>query len=535
MSVSSAPGAVGGMGLAMTCGMTGTTLRLERQQHQVATLRLQQAVRLLQLSSVDFTQEITTMMGRNPFLEVDDGSGEDACAASFDAPSGDVSVADADGLDGSAELAPPAETAEFFESAGSDSGDPADPGPASMAADLDDTAFGPDPSLDSPRYGNDRASAVERIESAPGLRELLTQQAGWLRLSARDHALLRALIESLDDDGYLRIGLDELALLADLEPPPDASELRAALHRVQQMEPIGVGARSLAECLLLQLGGTAQGGAADAVATADTALARHVLKQHLARLAQRDLTGLAKALGCGLDAVLRACRLIRQLDPRPGARHSTTPAQFVTPDVMVRKSRGVWRAHLNPAIAPKLRVNRLYAELFARHREAGHGELAEHLKEARWIVRNIAQRLSTIAAVAEAILRRQHGFLEFGPLAMRPLGLREIADEVGVHESTVCRVTNNKFMATPVGVFELKYFFSRALPTCAGGACSATAVRGVIAQLIAAESAARPLSDAEIARQLRRQGLSVARRTVTKYRQLLKLPAAERRRALACG
>ena len=474
--------------------MSVPALRLERLQKQVATPRLQQAVRLLQLSSLDFALEVTALMGRNPFLELEAGESERGAEAEAEAEAG---------TDTETETETDAEIDSDGDSA------------LQHAAALE-------PSDDGP----------EQAAAAPGLRELLTRQAGWLRLSARDHGLLCALIESLDDDGYLRTGLDELALLTGLAPPPDASELRAALHRVQAMEPAGVGARTLAECLLLQLGGIDH---VSATAAADTALARRILAEHVTRLAQRDLTGLARLLGCELDAVTRAWRRIRQLDPRPGARHSSALAPFVTPDVTVRKSRGVWRVDLNPALAPKLRVNRRYAELFMQHRHAGHAELAEHLKEAHWIVRNIEQRLSTIKAVAAAILRHQQHFLEFGPLAMRPLGLREIAAEVGVHESTVCRVTNNKFMATPVGTFELKYFFSRALPTRAGGACSATAVRGVIAQIIAAESAARPLSDVAIAGQLHRQGLSVARRTVTKYRQQLKLPAAERRRVLASG
>ena len=561
------------MGLATVGQMSRTTLRLERQLKQVATPRLQQAVRLLQLSSLDFAHEVTALMGRNPFLELDDS--ETPGEASANAAERTEIHADADARVDHAAPERPAELDAALvcnedlqnESCGLDGSDGSDgldgsgegagtdaanadhasaPGePVDLDEDVrigaavdsaaDDSVLTLGSSVDSACSNDDRVSAVERMPAAPGLRELLIRQAGWLRLSVRDHGLVCALIESLDDDGYLRIGLDELALLAGCEPRPDASELRAALHRVQAMEPTGVGARTLAECLLLQLDGTEP---ADVAAAADTVLARQILTQHLARLAQRDLTGLARVLGCGLDAVNRAWRQIRQLDPRPGARHSSALAPFVTPDLTVRKLRGVWRVELNPAIAPKLRVNRLYAELFARHREVGHGghvELADHLKEARWIVRNIVQRLATIEAVGEAILRHQQRFLEFGPLAMRPLGLCEIAAEVGVHESTVCRVTNNKFMATPVGTFELKYFFSRALPTLAGGACSATAVRGVIAKLIAAESAARPLSDSDITRHLNRQGLSVARRTVTKYRQQLKLAVAGQRRSLACG
>ena len=207
-----------------------------------------------------------------------------------------------------------------------------------------------------------------------------------------------------------------------------------------------------------------------------------------------------------------------------------SPVQYVTPDVIIRKVRGQWAVILNPVIAPRVRLNHVYAEMFARHRCAQNTEMAAHLQEARWTVRNIEQRFATILSVSQAIVKRQKHFFEYGALAMKPLGLREIADEVGLHESTVSRVTNNKYMATPLGVFELKYFFSRAMTTASGGACSATAIRGLIKDMIEAERSSAPLSDAEIARQLAQQGLVVARRTVTKYRQLLKIEAVERRR-----
>jgi RNA polymerase sigma-54 factor len=198
--------------------------------------------------------------------------------------------------------------------------------------------------------------------------------------------------------------------------------------------------------------------------------------------------------------------------------------------VVVKKIRGQWRVMLNPAIVPKVRLNHVYAEMFQRHRATQNPELAAQLQEARWTVRNIEQRFATILSVSEEIVKRQKHFFEYGPLAMKPLGLREIADQVGLHESTVSRVTNNKYMATPLGVFELKYFFSRAMATASGGACSATAIRGLIKDMIEAEKPTDPLSDAEIARQLAQQGLVVARRTVTKYRQLLRIEAVDRRR-----
>jgi RNA polymerase sigma-54 factor len=204
----------------------------------------------------------------------------------------------------------------------------------------------------------------------------------------------------------------------------------------------------------------------------------------------------------------------------------------VVPDVIVRKVQGRWTVQLNAAVVPRLRLNQVYAELFQRHRSPANAEMAGHLQEARWTLRNVEQRFSTILSVAEAVVRRQRHFLEYGPMAMRPLCLREIADEVGIHESTVSRVTNNKYMATPIGVFELKYFFSRAMVGTNGAACSGTAIRGLIKDIIATEQPESPLSDAEITRQLAQQGLVVARRTVTKYRQMLKIDAVDRRRRL---
>jgi RNA polymerase sigma-54 factor len=200
------------------------------------------------------------------------------------------------------------------------------------------------------------------------------------------------------------------------------------------------------------------------------------------------------------------------------------------PDVIVRKVRGQWTVQLNPAIVPKVRLNQVYAQLFQRHRKPENAEMGAHLQEARWTLRNVELRFSTILDVAEAIVRRQKNFLEYGPMAMKPLGLRQIADEVGIHESTVSRVTNNKYMATPIGVFELKHFFSRAMISANGSACSGTAIRGLIKDIIDSESPTEPLSDAEITRQLAQQGLVVARRTVTKYRQMLRIEAVDRRR-----
>ena len=488
--------------------MNTPVMRAEHRQTQSQTLtpRLQQAVRLLQLSSLDFALEVREALGKNPFLEqednVDPGTDEGAADSTIQVEP-DVASSEPVSEMIDASVATPEASME-----------------ADGAWERDQWDRGASPARSN--AGDGETSAIDMTAADVGLRQFLHGQANLLPLSQRDRALVGCVIESLDDDGYLRTPLMELAALADLDPAVDESEMNMALHMVQSFEPNGVAARTVPECLLLQL---------SAIKNLERQeLARVIIEQHLERLALRDCTALAKALGRPVDEVEAVCDRIRHLDPRPGWRYGSAHIHFVTPDVIVKKIRGTWAAQLNPAVVPRVRLNQVYADLFKRHRDAKHSEMAAHLQEARWTVRNVEQRFSTILSVADAILRRQYQFLEYGPLAMKPLGLKEIAEEVGLHESTVSRVTNNKYMATPSGVFELKYFFSRAMPTASGGACSATAIRGVIKDMIDAEDAAHPLSDAEIARQLARQGLTVARRTVTKYRQLLKVTAVEQRR-----
>ncbi|MEP7057021.1 MAG: RNA polymerase factor sigma-54 [Caldimonas sp.] len=479
--------------------MTALTLHTGQRQQHTVTPRLQHAVRLLQLSSLDFAQEVHDAMGKNPFLEVDDGPPESALPAEGSnetdesrAPIDANDGSDRDSTDGEA----PYERENWHQVT------------AGSRLNSGESDFG----------------ALDLVAAEIGLRPHLRSQINMLPLSRRDHALACAVIESLDDDGYLRSDLDELAPLSDFDPAVDPSELKIALKLVQSLDPCGVGARSVSECLQLQLGCIAD--------PAERELARRIVCDHLDRLAQHDVNSLVKALGSTPAHIEAVCERIRHFDPRPGWRLGASDVHFVTPDVIVRKVRGKWTATLNRAVIPRVKLNQTYAALFQEHRESKHGELAAHLQEARWTVRNVQQRFSTILLVAEAILKRQHHFLEFGPMAMKPLGLREIAEELGLHESTVSRVTNNKYMATPAGVFELKYFFSREMATASGGACSATAIRGVIKEMIEAENPTQPLSDAQIARLLVRQGLKVARRTVTKYRQLLKLAPVERRRRI---
>jgi RNA polymerase sigma-54 factor len=478
--------------------MNAPTLRLEHRQHQTLTPRLQQAVRLLQLSSLDFAQEVQQALDTNPFLEEETETPAAVQAAE----------AAADPITAPWDSAPEIinDTVSATEQIWERDSWTSTPGSGSGRG-----------------HGDGEMDVVDMMAADVSLRQHLHGQVNVTPLSQRDRMLAAVIIECLDDDGYLRISMDEIREMCEVQPAVDEDELNVALRMVQSLDPSGVGARDVRECLLLQL--------RDTVDDAERELAQRIVTHHLDRLAMRDVPHLCRATGATPAQVEAVCERIRHLDPRPGWRFGASTAQYVTPDVIVRKAKGNrWITMLNPDVVPKVRLNQMYAELFQQHRDSGHAELASHLREARWTVRNVEQRFSTILDVADAIVRRQHHFFEFGPLAMKPMGLREIAEELGLHESTVCRVTNNKYMATPSGVFELKYFFSRALPTPGGGAASATAIRGMIRDMIEAESATDPLSDAQIARNLARQGLSVARRTVTKYRQMMKLPAVEKRR-----
>jgi RNA polymerase sigma-54 factor len=497
--------------------MNRIELRLAGDQRQTATLspRLQQAVRLLQMSSLDFAALLREKAGQNPFLELEDSDAEQTLALPFASPE-DVPPAASIAADMPVPDAPPtdehpthdADSASEF--AGDGSGD--------SDRDLWQADAGT-----APRKGESGdVSALELMAVDTPLNLHLHQQLNVLPLSERDLMLARAIVESLDDDGYLRTPLSELEDVVPLDPPATLQELAIALRRVQSLEPAGVGARDVRECLNLQLPAIE--------CPRQRALAASIVGEHLQALAARDVASMARALGETPQRIDLACQRIRHLDPRPGWRIGATAAPYVVPDVIVKRASGRWQVQLNPAVVPRMRLNTVYVDLFQRHRKQSHEAMAEHLQDARWTLRNVEQRFSTILDVADAIVRRQKHFLDYGPMAMKPLGLKEIAEEVGVHESTVSRVTNSKYMATPLGVFELKYFFSRAMVSANGKGCSGTAIRGLVKDIIEGEAPQAPLSDAEIARQLAKQGLKVARRTVTKYRQMLKFEAVERRR-----
>jgi RNA polymerase sigma-54 factor len=381
----------------------------------------------------------------------------------------------------------------------------------------------------------DDFEAHDRSASQATLQDHLRAQLLGMRLSPEDMAALLVLIESLDDDGYLADSLEEIAeRLAQTFAPDDVPEddellarLQCALKWLHHLEPLGVGARDLPECLTLQLRALPRCPA--------QAVAIIVCKQHLGLLARRDLKRLMAVTGADEALLKEAQALIVALEPKPGRPFARAEANIIVPDVIVQKSGRGLKVSLNPDVMPRLRINDLYANAVRQQRGAANGSgpgLNTRLQEARWFMKNIQQRFDTILRVSQAIVERQKSFFTHGAIAMKPLVLREIADELGLHESTISRVTTAKYMATPFGTYELKYFFGSSLNTEAGGNASSTAVRALIKQLVAAEDPARPLSDSQLSQMLEEQGIHVARRTVAKYREALKIAPANLRRAL---
>jgi RNA polymerase sigma-54 factor len=476
------------------------TLQLKLSQHLTLTPQLQQSIRLLQLSTLELNQELERFLAENPLLEREESN--DESHGGLHRLNGTTSA--------TAESAPAAERTD-----GAANGEDSRPLEADWYVESGSGGT---------RDDSDESDYPQLAADSPTLREHLLQQLSLTPLPGRDRALVAVLIDALDEDGYLTQPLEEIVAMLPAELEIDQDELAIALKHLQNLDPTGVGARSPAECLELQL-------LAQLDATPTRELALRIVREHLLLLAARDFAKLKKLTGCD-EANLRAAhRLIQTLNPRPGAVYSPLDTRYVVPDVVVRKVKGVWLASLNPDAMPKLRVNRIYADILQANRGAA-GQLGSQLQEARWLIKNVQQRFETIQRVSQSIVDRQRHFFDHGEVAMRPLVLREIADALGLHESTVSRVTTQKYMATARGIFELKYFFGSHVATEAGGACSATAIRALIKQLVGAEDRRKPLSDSKISQVLGQQGIVVARRTIAKYRESMHIPPVNLRKSL---
>ena len=524
-------------------------LSLRVSQHLALTPQLQQSIRLLQLSTLELSQEVEQMLDDNPFLErlEEEAPREEFGLLTADVPAqGDdhradefllagaapASGTDADGpLDGEVGMG------------GSDEPDWGGDGTVEMVPQ--DSEWGGDAPARQRNDAEDDAEAANLARPHESLTAYLHRQALALRLSEIDRAALYFLIESLNDDGYLEDPLEALAQgLAGSDDPEQFDELvhrfTVALRLLQSLEPVGVGARHLAECLTLQLNALAASASAEAPPDVVQA-ALCICQQPLDVLARRDVRRLAQTCAATEECTRAAMALIARLEPRPGRRFADVERNVVVPDVIVTKAGRAQGAsgqqnfmvQLNPDVMPRLKVHDIYAGALRGHKGGeGHQGLQQRLQEARWFIKNIQQRFDTILRVSRAIVDRQKNFFIHGELAMRPLVLRDIADELGLHESTISRVTTAKYMATPMGTYELKYFFGSGLGTENGGNASSTAVRALIKQFVAAENPLKPLSDSQIAEMLKEQGIECARRTVAKYREALRIAPANLRKTL---
>jgi RNA polymerase sigma-54 factor len=510
------------------------SLQFRLSQHLALTPQLQQSIRLLQLSTLELHQEVEQMLEQNPFLEPEEEFApmETLASAEFERQRNERVSGEEGGADRESAAAESDNGGLDKVELGATERDDWENG--TERDDFDGISETPTRTSGT---DDDDFDPLERNSVSISLQDHLRQQLSGTRLSEQDMAAVEILIESLNEDGYLADPLEDIAasLLpedADEEMRDEVlSRLRCALGWLQNLEPVGVGAANLSECLILQL------------RTLPVSEARQIAilicQHHLDLLARRDTKKLAAATGADEVLLKQAQGLIVQLEPKPGRAFARAEANIIVPDVIVQKSGRGWKVVLNPDVMPKLRINDLYAQALRSTRSPrgsaateSHTALSSRLQEARWFVKNIQQRFDTILRVSQAIVDRQKNFFTHGEIAMKPLVLREIADELGLHESTISRVTTAKYMNTPFGTFELKYFFGSSLNTEAGGNASSTAVRALIKQLVSAEDPKKPLSDSQLSSMLEEQGIQVARRTVAKYREALKIAPANLRKAL---
>ena len=477
-------------------------LQLRLSQQLTLTPQLQQAIRLLQLSTQDIHQEVARMLDENPMLEL----AEEAMPASFSQQGSSQAAHDGASAanDEAEQIDADDRGVEDFSSEQTDWGSH---GGLARGADDEDEAY------------------PEQAAGQASLREHLHSQLAISPLDGRDRKVVGLLIDALDENGYLAQDLGELAGLLPPELDITLDDLETALVQLQHLDRPGLGARNLGECLALQLKSLPQG-------TPQRDLAIRLVGNHLDALAAHDFAKIKKALRCSDEELRAAQHLITGLNPKPGAEFDRSVADYVVPDVIVEKRGGKWRARLNAEAMPRLRVNQIYADILQQRGDKSPSQLATQLQEAKWLIRNLQQRFETILRVAQAIVDRQASFFEHGEIGMRPLVLREIADALELHESTVSRSTTQKFMLTPRGIYEFKHFFGSGLSTESGGTCSSTAIRELIRQLVSSEDTRKPLTDSRMSEILAQQGIVVARRTIAKYREALHIPPVNLRKSL---
>lgn len=519
------------------------SLQMKMGQQLAMTPQLQQAIKLLQLSTLELQTEIQTALENNPMLELSEEESADTNAeanAEAAPPTSNDDSAEESKRSDEAEATPATEKAERESELDLDSAtmeftqEDTNVMPEELPVDSAwDDVYEPTTSSSVSSSGSDgehRDFTEFHNAGISSIQDHLNEQIHLAPLSERDQYIATTLIDAIDDNGYLLDTVDALleGLNRDLDETDnfiELDELETVLHMVQYLDPPGCGARDASECMYIQLCQLPE----NEINTS----AKQLVRNHLELLASHDFPKLRRLLKINDDRLREVISLIRSLNPRPGRQIVKDHDQYIVPDVFVKKIKGVWRVELNPDIAPKLGINSLYAGMVKRADKSDDNNfLRNHLQEARWFIKSLQSRNETLLRVGTAIVERQRSFLEYGEEAMKPLVLRDIAEQLSLHESTISRVTTQKYIHTPRGIFEFKYFFSSHVSTANGGECSATAIRAMIKKYIAAEDATKPLSDSKIASTLVAEGIQVARRTVAKYRESMAIPPSNERKRL---
>jgi len=493
------------------------SIQLRLGQHLTMTPQLQQAIRLLQLSTLELQLEVQGVLESNLMLERDEGDTQSTTDAAMETNHSQESKSESG--------------AEAAASPDNEVTNQTDTIPDELATDTswEDTYDMGATSYSAPAEHDGRDFFETHSSEGESLHEHLQWQLDLTPFSDIDRGIAEAIIDSINDDGYLSVSLEELHQGLDLDPELEigVEEIQAVLHRIQHFDPVGVGARDPAECLTIQL----------QQLDPDTPWRREAMElvgEHVNLLGNRDYNQIMRRMKLSETELHAVLKLIQSLNPRPGSQITNTTPQYVVPDVFVFKNKDKWQVDLNIEATPRLRINSHYASLVRRADNSDDNTyLRNHLQEARWFLKSLQSRHETLLKVARCIVDRQRNFFEYGDEAMKPLVLRDIAEAVEMHESTISRVTTQKYMHTPRGIFEFKYFFSSHVGTSDGGECSATAIRAIIKKLVAAEKPSKPLSDSKIASLLADQGIKVARRTIAKYREAMAIPPSNERKRLA--
>ena len=505
------------------------TLQLKLGQHLTMTPQLQQAIRLLQLSTLELQTEIQEALESNPMLEITEDANSESTAERRDTDSNErgEGEAKADADRGMSETRSEDDASIDATDRAVDKQEQEIPNDLPTDSDWEDSytdTYTDSYSTASRGTDSEGMSYEQADSSSESLQDHLLWQLNLAPCSETDQAIATTIIDAIDDDGYLSASLEELHQSLSEDNEIELDEIQAVLNRVQDFDPPGVGARDLRESMLIQL------RYYDA-ATPWLAEAKTLIDEHFDALAKREYPLIMRRMRLSEADLQNVIQLVQSLNPRPGGHITESQPEYVIPDVFVKKVKGQWRVELNPDITPKIGINSLYAKMAQRNNSEDSAFLKNNLQEARWFIKSLRSRNETLLKVATTIVDRQRGFFEYGEEAMKPMVMHDIAEIVEMHESTISRVTTKKYMHTPRGIFELKYFFSSHVATAAGGECSATAIRAILKKLIAAEKPNKPLSDNKLASLLGDQGINVARRTVAKYREAMSIaPSNERKR-----